>query len=313
MVCWGLLNNPQDKFLVVSASKSRADDFSIFTQRLIYEMPILQHLMPRRDQRQSKLAFDVAPALAAHAPSVKSVGVFGQMTGSRANKIIADDVESAMNSMTQDRREKLINTVMEFEDILSPGGEIIYLGTPQSEESIYNKLRSKGYHCRIWSARVPDPATVEGYQGALAPMLQKQIDDGVPIGTPTDPKRFDEVELSKRESAKGRSGFALQFMLDTRLSDALRYPLKCSDIIVQAVGDQKASASIQYGSGSDQLITELRNPGFSGDRWYEPMYWDKENFRDYELKAMVIDPSGRGKDETAYSIGMLLNGNIEPT
>ena len=309
-VCWCLWKNPQEKFLVVSASKSRADDFSTFTQQLIREMPMLQHLMPRRDQRQSKLAFDVAPALASHAPSVKSVGVFGQMTGSRATKIVCDDAESAMNSMTQDRRDKLLTTLTEFEAILSPGGDIIYLGTPQSEESIYNKLRAKGYTARIWPARIPSTEEIEGYGGALAPALQDLVDQGAKPGTPTDPKRFNEIDLLEREAAYGRTGFALQFMLDTRLSDALRYPLKTSDIIVSSVGIDKAPASIQYGSGSDQQLLNLRNPGFTGDRWYSPMYYDKDNWRDYELKAMVIDPSGRGKDETSFAVGLQLNGNI---
>ena len=96
-VCWRLLINPQEKILVVSASKQRADDFSIFTKRLLGEMEILQHLAPNDDQRNSNIAFDVAPSRASHAPSVKSVGVTGQMTGSRASLIIADDVESANN------------------------------------------------------------------------------------------------------------------------------------------------------------------------------------------------------------------------
>lgn len=309
-VCWCLWNNPQEKFLVVSASKSRADDFSIFTQQLIREVDVLQHLMPRRDQRQSKLAFDVAPALASHAPSVKSVGVFGQMTGSRATHIVCDDAESAMNSMTQDRRDKLLKTLTEFEAILSPGGRISYLGTPQSEESIYNKLRAKGYIARIWPARIPDAAIIEGYKDGLAPLIQEMVDQGVAVGTPTDPKRFNELDLVEREASYGRTGFSLQFMLDTRLSDALKYPLKISDLIVSNVGLEKAPASIQYGSGTEQQLKELSNPGFTGDRWFAPMYYDKDNWRDYELKVMVIDPSGRGKDETAFAIGLELNGNI---
>ena len=48
------------------------------------------------------------------------------------------------------------------------------------------------------------------------------------IGEPTDPNRFSEFDLLEREANYGRSGFALQFMLDTRLSDAKRYPLKVS-------------------------------------------------------------------------------------
>jgi hypothetical protein len=47
-VCWLLLVDPQFKILVVSASKGRADDFSIFTKRLIAEMPVLAHLAASR-------------------------------------------------------------------------------------------------------------------------------------------------------------------------------------------------------------------------------------------------------------------------
>ena len=61
-VLWRLYCNPQLKFLVVSASKSRADAFSTFTMRLIQEMDILAHLRPRDDQRNSRIEFDVGPA-----------------------------------------------------------------------------------------------------------------------------------------------------------------------------------------------------------------------------------------------------------
>ena len=101
-VCHQLLLNPQKNILVVSASKTRADDFSTFTLRLIHEMPILAHLKPKDGQRMSKISFDVAPAKASHAPSVKSLGITGQLTGSRVDLIIADDVESANNSYDTD-------------------------------------------------------------------------------------------------------------------------------------------------------------------------------------------------------------------
>jgi hypothetical protein len=42
---------------------------------------------------------------------------------------------------------------------------------------------------------------------------------------PTDPQRFTELELREREASYGRSGFALQFMLDTSLSDAGQAPV----------------------------------------------------------------------------------------
>jgi len=133
--CWLLLCNPQVKILVVSDSKTRADDFSTFVLRLIHEVPILQHLIPRNNQRSSKISFDVAPAKADQSPSVKSVGITGQLTGSRADIIIADDIEVTGNSATQGMRDKLKELTKEFAAILKPQeqSKIIYLGTPQTE------------------------------------------------------------------------------------------------------------------------------------------------------------------------------------
>jgi hypothetical protein len=99
-VAWLLYCDPQLNILVVSASKDRADQFSSFTKRLIADMPILHHLRARPGQRDSMVSFDVGPARNSHSPSVKSVGITGQLAGSRADVIVADDIEVPNNSMT---------------------------------------------------------------------------------------------------------------------------------------------------------------------------------------------------------------------
>lgn len=110
-VVWLLYRDPQLKIMVVSASKDRADQFSTFTKRLINTIPWLAHLSARSEQRDSLHAFDVGPATPDHSPSVKSVGITGQLTGSRADVIIADDVEVVNNSQTQAARERLSELV----------------------------------------------------------------------------------------------------------------------------------------------------------------------------------------------------------
>ena len=214
-VCHQLYLNPQMNILVVSASKTRADDFSTFTLRLIHEMPLLAHLKPKDGQRMSKISFDVAPAQASHAPSVKSLGITGQLTGSRADLIIADDVESANNSMTQMMRDKLAETIKEFEAIVKPGGRIVFLGTPQTEMSIYNLLDERGYKTRIWTARYPDDRLKVAMGHKLAPFIADKEESE---SKPTDPLRFDDNDLLEREASYGKSGFALQFMLDVSMS-----------------------------------------------------------------------------------------------
>ena len=309
-VCHQLLMNPQRNILVVSASKTRADDFSTFTQRLIAEMPILSHLIPRNEQRQSKVSFDVAPAKASHAPSVKSMGITGQLTGSRADIIIADDVESANNSQTQLMRDRLGETVKEFDAIIKPKiGRIIFLGTPQTEMSLYNDLEERGFKTRIWSALYPDKQQTIGYGNKIAPMIAEVEDKE---GQPTDPDRFNEIDLMERLSSYGRSGFNLQFMLDTTMSDANKYPLKLNDLIVASGCStwEQAPAKIQWASGQDQikaLDPEIPNVGLKGDYLTSYLYMSDE-FTDFEGSVMSIDPAGRGKDKTAYCVLKMLHG-----
>ena len=305
-----LLLDPQKKFMVVSASKQRADDFSTFTQRLILELPICQHLIATSEQRWSKIAFDVRPALASGSPSVKSVGITGQLTGSRADIIIADDIEVPNNSMTQMMREKLGEAVKEFDAVLKPEGKILYLGTPQCEMSLYNTLTERGYQMRVWPARYPSVEKAEKAYGArLAPMIWDDMHQGEKglEGNPVDPKRFDLDDLLERELSYGRSGFALQFMLDTSLADMDRYPLKLSDLMVMSVDKDKAPEKLVY--GVMKPVSDLPNVGLAGDKYYAPEATIGD-YVDYDGSVLVIDPSGRGQDETAYAVVKMLNGYL---
>jgi len=305
-----LLLDPQKKFMVVSASKQRADDFSTFTQRLILELPICQHLIATSEQRWSKIAFDVRPALASGSPSVKSVGITGQLTGSRADIIIADDIEVPNNSMTQMMREKLGEAVKEFDAVLKPEGKILYLGTPQCEMSLYNTLTERGYHLRVWPARYPTVEYAEkAYGSRLAPTLWDAMHSAKePLdGQPVDPKRFDDDDLLERELSYGRSGFALQFMLDTSMSDTDRYPLKLSDLMIMSVDKDQAPEKLVYGVFKE--IKDLPNVGLSGDKFYAPEA-SVGDYVDYDGSVLVIDPSGRGQDETAYAVVKMLNGYL---
>lgn len=309
-VCHQLLLNPQMNILVVSASKTRADDFSTFTLRLIHEMPILAHLKPKDGQRMSKISFDVAPAKASHAPSVKSLGVTGQLTGSRADLIIADDVESANNSMTQMMRDKLAETIKEFEAIIKPKGRIVFLGTPQTEMSIYNLLDERGYKTRIWTSRFPDDRLKVAMGNKLAPVIADVEDKE---GKPTDPLRFDDDDLLEREASYGKSGFALQFMLDVSLSDANKYPLKLNDLMVMSGCStwSEAPVKLQWASGKEQLdgCKHLPNIGLKGDYWCNPMTISPETAA-WDGSVMSIDPAGRGKDETAYAVVKMMKGQL---
>lgn len=310
--CWTLLNDPQKKILVVSASKERADAFASFVKKLINEMPILAHLKPQEGQRDSMLAFDVGAALPDHSPSVKSVGITGQLTGSRADIIIADDIEVINNSSTQIARDKLSELVKEFDSILKPleSSRIIYLGTPQCELSLYNQLPERGYKMRVWTAEYPTLKKVESYKGSLAPFLVKKLSaDPTLVGQPTDPLRFGMEDLEERKMSYGRAGYAMQFMLDTTLSDANRYPLKISDLIIQNLNPTMAHLKVAWAASPELCISDVPTVALTGDRYYRPM-WHSDDMHEYTGAVMSIDPSGRGKDETGYAVVKMLTGNL---
>ena len=271
-VCYRLYLNPEENILIVSASKTRADDASTFILRLINEVPILQHLIPKDSQRQSKISFDVAPARASHQPSVKSVGIFGQMTGSRSSLILADDIETPINTMTQGMRDRLSEGVKEFESIIKPEGQIIFLGTPQCEQSLYNVLPERGYKKRIWTARYPTEKQTSYFGKTLAPIIYNAVElNKEIIGKPTEATRFDDEDLAERESSYGRSQFALQFMLDSRLSDTDRYPLKLSDLIITSLNNDMAYEKYVWAANPENRAEELPNVGMTGDYFYRPM------------------------------------------
>lgn len=308
-VVWRLLLDPSLNILVVSASKQRSDDFSTFTLRLINEMPILKHLKPSDSQRNSKIAFDVAPAPASHAPSVVSKGITSQITGSRADLIIADDVESLNNSATQMMRDKLSEVIKEFDAVLKPDGAILFLGTPQTESSIYSVLPERGFKTRIWPARYPTSKQLRGYGDYMAPKIIEELEeDSDMVGQPTDPGRFDSEDLMEREASYGRTGFALQFMLDPSLSDADRYPLKLNDLVVMSLNARQGPEKPVWAASTENMVQDLPNVGMPGDRFYGPISLGTGEWADYTGSVMAIDPSGRGADETAYAVVKMLNG-----
>jgi hypothetical protein len=292
--------------MIISASKERADNMSIFLQKLIIETPWLKHLQPKGDDsRWSRISFDVSCS-PHQAPSVKSVGITGQLTGSRADLMILDDIEVPGNSMTEFMREKLLQLCTEAESILTPkpDSRIMFLGTPQTTFTVYRKLAERAYKPFVWPARYP--RKVGQYEGLLAPQLVEDIDKGAKKWEVTD-DRFDNDDLVEREASMGRSNFMLQFMLDTSLSDAEKFPLKCADLIVTSVNPTTAPESIVWCSDPQNVIKDLPTVGLPGDYFYSPMQLQGE-WDSYQETICSVDPSGRGTDETAAAFISQRNG-----
>jgi len=305
--CWRALLDPEIKIMVVSAGGDIANDIASFAHTIIMEWNVMEVLRPGPKDKSSAVHFDFGPARPSKDASLKSVGITGQITSSRADLIIVDDVEIPKNSYTHLMRERLAHLVKEFDAVLRPGGEIIYLGTPQVEETLYNKLLTRGYERLVWPAEVPEHP--ERYRGGLAPLPASLVAAGVTHGTPTDPGRFDEQDLFERKLSYGRAGFALQYMLDTTSDAAEKHPLKTHNLILFDCDRETAPVQMAWGKDRKLVVEGLPSGGFDGDFYVRPAYSSDER-AGYQGVATFIDPSGQGKDETSWAHVGLAHGML---
>jgi hypothetical protein len=226
----------------------------------------------------------------------------------RADILIADDIEVPNNSETVLQREKLAERIKEFDALIKPGGRIIYLGTPQTEDSVYRLLPERGYDVRIWPIRFPDPKQRETYAGRLSPWISSAEEHL--WGTSVEPGRFTDLDIAARELSYGRAGFALQFMLDTRLSDGDLYPLKLSDLLVYPLDNEMGPEKVIWGASPERAASDLPNVGLRGDRWYNALTISEARFTKYTGVVMAVDPGGKGRDETGYAVVAMMHGQL---
>lgn len=311
-IVWLLWNNPQMKIMLVSASSNRSENSLKFIRSIITILPFLHELLPREKYHQdSATQYDVGLALPDASPSVKAVGITGQLTGTRADLILGDDVEVTQNSDTQGKRDKLGEAVKEFDAVLKPDGYVMYLGTPQSEMTLYRELENRGYSTMIWPARYPESQKDwDSYGTRLAPFIEERLRlHGSSIfWTPVD-TRFGEQDLMERGLSYGKAGFALQFMLNPNLSDVERYPLKLRDLIIGSFSHENAPMTLTWLPNRSNELTDAPAVGLQGDK-YHTYETANKNIVPYTEKILVIDPAGRGSDESGYAVLYYLNGMI---
>lgn len=303
VACWDLFRNPDSKILIVSKSEGEAKKTLRLIREWIDHVPFLKHLKPEGDLRDAATQFDVSGAQPSRDPSVAVKGIDGQITGTRASRVILDDVETKNNTKTAEAREDLNIKVRECSAIASYGDRRInYIGTYHHEESLYIKLSERGYAFRTWPILYPQ--TKDKILN-LSPAIQKRINDGTnQPGDIVADYRISREQVIEQQ-AEGASFFAMQYMLICDLGESERYPLRLENLIVFPIQRDQAPISIAWGKsngqGTSTRITEIQSLGLSGDALYGPIMFDPQ-WSKYAGTKMWIDPSGRGTDKTGYAI-----------
>lgn len=324
---WCLIQMPSSRVMLISGSGDKAEENGQLITKMIMHWDLLSYLRPeaKYGDRTSVTSFDVNWALKGveKSASINCMGITAALQGYRADLLIPDDIETTKNGLTATERAKLVRQSQEFTSICTHG-KILYLGTPQSRESIYNGLPARGFCMRIWPGRFPSLDEQERYGEYLAPSIAERCQtlegqglmcrtgkglDGT-RGWSADPQRYDEQTLIEKELDQGPEGFQLQYMLDTSLADEIRMQLKLKDLIVGEFTHERVPEQIAWAADERfKLRFEAHKFAILKPDLYLPASMDG-GWQPLQQMTMFVDPAGNGGDELSYAVGGVLGPYI---
>lgn len=212
---WLLRQAPGLRILVLAADSALAVKMVRQTRRIIERHPLTSDLRPDKPDQWACDRFTINRDAEWRDPSMIAFGIGANITGSRADIIICDDVEVPNTSDSREKRENLRERLSELSFVLVPGGTQLYVGTPHTFDTIYATQKSD----------TPDAHApfLENYQALRIPLLNNN-------GESVWPERFTRIDIDRLHKNSGPRRFAAQMMLqpqpitDSRLNvDALRW------------------------------------------------------------------------------------------
>ncbi|WP_158046925.1 phage terminase large subunit [Skermanella pratensis] len=212
---WLLKTDPSLRIMVLAADLALAKKMVRTVKRIVERHPQTQGLKPERADQWASDQFTVRRPMELRDPSMLALGIGANLTGSRADVVICDDVEVPRTCDTAPKREDLRERLGEIDYILVPGGMQLYVGTPHSYYTIYADEPR-----REIGEGVP---FLDGFQRLLIPIRDAE-------GRSAWPTRFSNEAIERIRRATGPNKFESQMMLkpvsiaDGRLDPDLMLP-----------------------------------------------------------------------------------------
>ncbi|MCS7267590.1 MAG: phage terminase large subunit [Geminicoccaceae bacterium] len=134
---WLLYGDPDLRILVVAADHALATKMTRNVRGILERHRLTKGLLESRPECWAADRLTVRRSRIGRDPSLLARGIGGNLTGSRADVVICDDVEVPNTTDTPEKRALLRERLRELDFVLAPGGLMMYLGTPHSDHSIY--------------------------------------------------------------------------------------------------------------------------------------------------------------------------------
>lgn len=285
---WLLYRDPDLRIMVLAADLLLARKMVRNVRRIIERHPLTENLKPERLDQWGADRFTVRRERELRDPSMLARGIGANMTGSRADVIICDDVEVPNTCDTAEKRLDLRERLGELDYILVPGGTILYIGTPHTWFSIY--------------ADTPRPEAgedrpfLDGFARLNIPVLDE-------CGQSAWPERFMSDDIERMRRATGPNKFASQMMLaPVNIADGRLNPER----LVFYDGDPHKSPHgglYLSGTGDAQRLVSCAawwDPAFGkGDGSVLAVVFTDENGNRYLHRVVYLEPQDGHPDDEA--------------
>jgi hypothetical protein len=305
---WLLLRDSNLRILVLAAEFELACKMVRNVKRIIERHPLTLGLKPARLDQWASDQFTVTRSVVLRDPSVLARGIGANITGSRAEVVICDDVEVPNTSDTPPKRADLRSRLSEIDYVLTPGGLQLFAGTPHSYYTIYAK-----------SAR----AEVDESVPFLSDFQRLELPILTAGGVSQWPERFPESDIADLKRRHGPNKFSGQMMLQ---------PVNISAGRLDPDRMQPYDAALVYTERNGSAVLTLGDVTLaSASCWWDPSYGASANgdgsviaivFSDrdggywlHDLQYLQVDPHS-GVDEATQQcrqVAAFLRRNRAPS
>lgn len=234
---WALSQNPNLKVLILSADSDLSRKMSTHIQRLLEQHPCCQGLKPQNPKEWAGGRFTVQRTCGDRDPSVLAKGLLSNLTGTRADIIICDDVEVPKTADTAAKRADMRLKLNELNYILSPNGLILYVGTPHAKDTIYD---------------VPD-----SWEKLIFPLIDEE-------GQSTWPERFSLEKIKQIRASTTPAKFSSQMLLKPMAPEERRLDESYLKTYSDELNYYEANNSAVLTLGGKKLV--------SGSAWWDPAF-----------------------------------------
>ncbi len=243
LFCAWLLYRQNDlRIMVLAADLALARKMVRNVKRIIERHALTENLKPGRADQWAADQFTINRSAELRDPSMLARGVEANVTGSRADVVICDDVEVPNTCSIEYVGKELRQRLDEIDYVLTPGGMQLYVGTPHTFDTIYGD----GGECYL-----------AGFERLALPLLDKP-------GNSRWPQRFPPARIAAMRRRSGPNKFASQMMLQ---------PVDINDGRLDPDRLRLYDAELQYREGNGEAVLMLAGRRLvSASCWWDPSY-----------------------------------------